>query len=127
MCSLGPLARTRIVTGPVWTAVEKFREKFRETSSTPPPSAHNRPQADLILVLGRDLVREDFQSVPELTVHFCIGRCTLALPAFPAGPDSLYCSMTIIDIQSFAAGIEGGFLPLEQTRYYTEDTGYVPK
>ena len=77
-----------------WASVggsEKFREKFRETSSTPPPSAHNRPQADLILVLGRDLVREDFQSVPELTVHFCIGRCTLALPAFPAGPDSLYC------------------------------------
>ena len=78
--------------GRAWEGPEKFREKFRETSSTPPPSAHNRPQADLILVLGRDLVREDFQSVPELTVHFCIGRCTLALPAFPAGPDSLYCS-----------------------------------
>ena len=81
-----------------WASVggsEKFREKFRETSSTPPPSAHNRPQADLILVLGRDLVREDFQSVPELTVHFCIGRCTLALPAFPAGPDSLYCRCTL--------------------------------
>ena len=57
----------------------KFREKFRETSSTPPPSAHNRPQADLILVLGRDIVRAYFQCGTELTGHFSIGKCPLAL------------------------------------------------
>ena len=67
-------------------APEKFREKFRETSSTPHPLAHKRPQADQTLVLVRDLVREDYrdlQSVPEWSGHFSTGECPLALTRVP--------------------------------------------